>query len=189
MIRPDETFFCLIDVQQKLFPHMDRGTEVLNKIMLTLQGAKLMGCPIFCTEQSPEKLGGTLPSLLGVLGHDHPCFAKETFSAVGEEELVAEIGKINRPYAVLLGIETHVCILQTAYQLLDLDIEPIIVSDATTSRHIYDFSSAISEFKDEGIRVTSAETLLFQLTRSAKAPWFKDLQKLIKGNGAPCCSI
>lgn len=189
MLTPDETFFFLIDVQKKLFPHIERGAEALSKMILALKGAQLMNCPIFCTEQSPEKLGETLPSLVATLGKEQPRHRKETFSAVGEESIAQTVQRLERPFAVLMGIETHVCVLQTAYDLIEIGIEPIILSDATSSRSLYDFSSAIGELKDEGIRVTSVETLLFELTGTAKAPWFKDLQKLIKETPSSCCSI
>ncbi len=161
----------VIDVQERLFPACDRPDQVAKQMVKMIEGAKLLGIPIKVTEQYPEGLGHTIPYLKEVLPEEE-VFEKTRFSgaaAAGEEE-----------EWILIGLEAHVCVLQTAKELLEMGKKPIILNDAVSSRSIFDFSTGIMEARDCGVRVSCVESLLFELMEDARHPHFKAMQALVK---------
>jgi nicotinamidase-related amidase len=169
----------LVDIQEKLFPLVDHPCEILDKTLTLIKGCQILKLPILVSEQYPKGLGHTIAAIKEAVG-EVSCIPKTAFSCLGEPALQKAVEEAKRSHWILAGIEAHVCILQTARSLLDLDKKVIVINDAISSRSIYDFSTAIAELRDMGARVTSCETLLFDLTEDASAPEFKQLVQLIK---------
>lgn len=174
------TGLMVIDVQDRLFSLVERQCDVMHGIELVIKGFKIMGLPIVVTEQYPEKMGMTIEALRKVLGDSYHPVSKRTFSCLGEEGLNQKILSLPVDQWVLVGIETHVCILQTAKALLRAGKEVVVLNDCITSRSIYDYSTAIAEMRDEGVRITSVETVLFELLQDSRIPEFKEISQLIK---------
>ena len=177
-IKKSDALLIIVDVQEKLFPHIDHACDILEKILILAKGFQILQIPILLTEQYPKGLGHTISPLKTVLDSIEP-YAKTTFSAAHDETIRQEILNCGRNQIILVGLEAHICILQTAKDLLAMGKEVIIVNDAISSRSIYDFSTAIAELRDYGARITSTETLLFELLRDAKTPEFKEITALI----------
>lgn len=175
----DQTALLVVDVQEKLFPHVERSCEMMHALQKLVRGFQICGRPIFVTEQYPQGLGETLGGLKDLLG-DLPRFAKTTFSCVAEPKVKKAIENIPVTTWVIAGLEAHVCVLQSAVQLMAMGKEVVVVNDAISSRSIYDYSTAIAELRDFGARISSVETVLFELVRDAKNPAFKELSKLIR---------
>lgn len=178
----------VVDVQEKLYPEMEHGCEMLEGMCKLLQGIRALNLPIVVTEQYPARLGSTLKPLLELLPEKQKIFSKTSFSSLREPVIKEMIVKSPVEQWILMGIEAHVCILQTAKDLVLLGKKVVVANDAITSRSIYDYSTAISEMK-EWARVASLETILFELIGDSKTPEFKACLDLFRKEkrGGCCC--
>lgn len=176
----------IVDVQEKLFPKMERIDDLYRCMKKTVKGFQMMHLPIIVSEQYPEGLGQTIPQLRSLLSDQCPSISKTTFSCLADDECSKVI--LNQPVSqwVIIGIEAHVCVLQTARDLVNAGKEVVVVNDAIGSRSIYDFSSAIAELRDCGARVSSTETVLFELVRDSKDPDFKKISRLVQCVDCKC---
>ncbi|MGK5594815.1 MAG: isochorismatase family protein [Parachlamydiaceae bacterium] len=169
----------IIDIQEKLFPHIDHPCELLDKVLMMVQGAKIIGLPIVVSEQNPNGLGRTIQPIRQLM-NDHQLYHHKTsFSCLKNEELLNIITSTPVTQWILVGLEAHICVLQTAKDLIRHGFQVTILNDAVSSRSIYDFSTAIAEYRDIGARVTSTETILFELIEDAKDLKFKEISNLI----------
>lgn len=168
----------IVDVQDKIFAQMERPCEVMHAIHKIVKGFQIMHLPIIVSEQYPEGLGPTVLGLKNLLGENVPYLTKTTFSCL-ETQAIAEKLKDFEQF-IIVGIEAHVCVLQTVKDLLNAGKQVVILNDAISSRSIYDFSTAIQECSRAGARISSVETVLFELVSDAKAPEFKSISNLIK---------
>ena len=181
-LKKETTGLLLIDVQEKVFRVVDRPCEVMNTIRKAVQGFQMMHLPIIATEQYPKGLGGTVEPLKELLGKEQKFWDKTTFSCMGNPDLKKYLLNLPINQWVLAGIEAHVCVLQTAKDLLAANKQVVVLNDAITSRSIYDFSTAIAELRDCGARISSTEIVLFELMESSMAPEFKQISELIKAS-------
>lgn len=175
------TALLIIDIQDRLFPHIERSSEMMHAVKMIVNGFKILNLPIFVSEQAPEKMGKTLLELRHSVPEEMFCFfSKTTFSCLGNEHFrqILDQGVVNQ--WVLVGIETHICVLQTARDIIRLNQDVVVLNDATSSRSIYDYSTAIAEMRDCGARVSSVETVLFELLSDSSSPEFKQISRLIK---------
>jgi len=188
-LQREKTGLLIVDVQEKLFERVERSAEVLEVILQVIKGFKTLHLPIVVTEQYPQGLGSTVPLIKSYLDKGQKFWSKTTFSCVSDKSVKEYISSLPVQQWVVVGIEAHVCVLQTVKELLLIGKDPVVLNDAITSRSIYDFSTAIAEMRDLGVRVTSAETILFELVRDSKAPEFKAISQIVK-EGIPvsgCC--
>jgi len=175
-----QSALLVIDVQEKLFPLVESSCHVMMKIQQAVRGFQILKLPIFASEQYPKGLGHTVGSLKGILGDDQSFFCKTAFSCLDDQIIKQEILRMPVQQWVLVGIEAHVCVLQTAKDLLMEGKQITVLNDAISSRSIYDFSTAIAEMRDCGARISSTETVLFELLRHAQSSEFKEISQLIK---------
>lgn len=175
----ESTGVILIDVQERLFPLVEHSCEVEHTMVKAVKGFKILKLPFIVSEQYPEKMGGTIPSLKELTKEDTP-FAKTAFSCFKDPKLKEALEKHPAKTWILLGIEAHVCVFQTAKDLLLLGKNCVVLNDAISSRSVYDYSTAIAEMRDIGVRITSTETALFELLQNSKVPEFKSISQLIK---------
>lgn len=176
------TALLLIDVQDKVFSAVDHACETLLAMQKVIKGFQILQLPIFVTEQYPKGLGPTIATLKCCLNDHQEYLEKTTFSCLADETVKRKLMSAGISQWVLMGIEAHVCVLQSAKDLLAAGKQVVVINDAITSRSIYDFSTAIAELRDCGARISSAETVLFELLHDAKAPEFKAMSQLIKGS-------
>lgn len=182
------TGLLVVDVQEKLFPLVERSCEVYQQIMKVVQGFNILNLPIEVSEQYPQGLGRTIQPLQALLGDQQNYLSKTTFSCLGDEKIFRQLRNHESVTQwVIIGLETHVCVLQTARDLIKAGLQVVVLNDAISSRSIYDYSTAIAELRDCGVRISSTETVLFELLRDSKASEFKQLSALIKGDAPPTC--
>jgi nicotinamidase-related amidase len=175
-----KTGLIIVDVQQNLFPLVEHSCEVLQKMLFAIEGFQILKLPIIVTEQYPQGLGPTIEPIKKQLPADQSYFPKTSFSCMKENPIHEKILTSPITQWVIIGIEAHVCVLQSAKDLLASEQQVVVLNDAISSRSIYDFSTAIAEMRDMGIRVTSIETILFELVENGKDPEFKQISALIK---------
>ena len=162
-----------MDMQPKLLAAMPDASELENRARILAQGAALFKLPIYLTEQRSEKLGKIIDPIRSMAGKSS-IWSKTRFSA---SEFARQI---KEPTILLCGIETHICIRQTAYDLRQQNKIVIIVADATRSRHPCDQKIALRELQHDQFLITSVEALLFELLESADHPQFKSILDLIR---------
>lgn len=172
-----KTACLIVDVQEKIYPLMFEPLELLDKLKLMIQAAQLLNLPLVTTEQYPKGLYHTIQALKDLLGPSQHYFTKTTFSAC-QDPTIREA--LKQEQWILLGIEAHVCIQQTAYDLIQMGKQVVVISQAISSRSIYDYSTAIAEMRDMGARIASCEAVLFELLGDSKHPQFKAISQLIK---------
>lgn len=178
-IKAEDCLFVQVDIQEKLFPHISNHEELEKNLVTLISGLKLHEIPMIVNEQYKKGIGETIPAVRE-LTDDYPHFEKTTFSCCGQEDGMAAIKKSGKKNVILAGIETHVCVLQTALDLLEAGLQPILVTDCVNSRREKDKEMAIMRLVQAGVIPTTYESLLFELTVNAKNPVFKEISKLVK---------
>jgi nicotinamidase-related amidase len=179
MLNIEKTALVIIDVQEKLSRVMHEKEQLFENLQRIIKGIQILGIPIVVTEQNPNGLGPTAPEIAPLLIDSKPV-TKFSFSCCGEEPFLREIEKLNRKQILLTGIETHVCVYQTAVDLIEAGYEVHTVVDCVSSRTPENKNLALDKMKSEGARLTSVEIALFELLRTAKSPKFKELSKIVK---------
>lgn len=177
----DDTQALLIDAQAKLMPHIAEHEAITQKMAILIEALQVLNVPIMLNEQYKKGLGETIAKLYDLLCDDNrTSFEKTSFSVCDNQLSWAHIAKQNRTTVLLFGIETHVCVLQTALDLLDNGFCPVVISDATSSRHEDDKRYALQRMQQAGVMISSTEAILFELLRDAKHTAFKTISGLVK---------
>jgi nicotinamidase-related amidase len=167
------TAILVIDFQEKLVPAVHEGEQVVQQATRLLQFAHLMGIPLIATEQVPQKLGATVSELRSLVNWPVP-FTKSTFSAgpVLSGDLPENL--------IVVGLETHVCVRQTVFDLQQRRHQLTVLADAVSSRRALDHDLALQEMRSAGVRITSVEALAFALLGSAEHPQFRTAHGIFK---------
>ena len=179
MITSTDTALVLVDVQAKLTPAMYAKEVLLENLKRLVQGVCILKVPILWTEQNPAGLGPTLPEIANLLPDRKPV-SKFSFSCCGSEQFRNELNALNRKNMLIAGIEAHVCVYQTAADLIDLQYEVQVIADAVASRTLENKMIGLEKSKSVGAFLTSTETVLFELLKDAKSEKFKEISKIVK---------
>ena len=172
-----DSVVVVVDIQDKLLAKMPTAEGLLRNAGFILDVANLLGVPVVATEQYPKGLGPTAPAIASRL--TLPCLAKTAFSCCDAEGFLPTLTEFQRPVAVVLGMETHVCVLQTALGLLEAGYRVHLPEDALAARGSLDHNLALRQLARVGAVVTTCETIAFQWLRDATHPHFKAVSKLI----------
>jgi nicotinamidase-related amidase len=172
-----DTAFLVIDVQEKLLGKIDGIATLLPNVVFLLKAAQLLEIPVLATEQYPKGLGGTHPDLLPYLPVR---WEKTAFSCCGAPEVLQTLGREARPKVLLAGIETHVCVQNTALDLLARDFHVFIAVDALGSRYKVDYEVALRRMEKAGAIPTTCESAVFEWLGDSRAPHFKEVSLLIQ---------
>ncbi len=169
----------VVDIQERLFPVMYERDELLTRVLILLEGLKLLEIPVLVSEQYPKGLGPTLQKVLDVL-EPGKSVEKISFSCCGEPDFLSQLDQRDRKQVIICGIEAHVCVLQTVIDLVEMGFTPVVVADCISSRNPDDKKVAVERMRSEGAVITTSESLLFELTRVAGTPQFKQISRLVK---------
>jgi nicotinamidase-related amidase len=176
----------VIDVQEKLLPKMPDVPALLRDIGFLLDVANLLSIPIAVTEQYPQGLGPTHPEIVRRLPKERR--SKMAFSCCGAPGLLSELQNSNRPNIVLAGMETHVCVMQTALDLLSAGLTVFLPVNALSARYAIDHNTALHRVEKSGCIPTTVETIAFEWLGTADHPQFKAVSKLIQNRMATVSS-
>lgn len=201
LIELDESQLVLVDYQARLMPALHEGPAALANAVRLARWAEMLAVPTIYTEQNPSGLGATVPELAAPLqAAKARCLSKMQFSAVEEglgewlrppakpvqgnaRSLPKHLQKpaaSERGMVVIAGCEAHVCLLQTALDLLEDEFEVWVVTDACASRTERNRDAAFDRLAGAGAELVTTEMVGFEWLRSAEHPAFKDVQALIK---------
>jgi nicotinamidase-related amidase len=184
MIKPelldkDKSLLLLIDIQEKLYPSIHEREKMLARIDLLASAATLMHIPVMATEQYPKGLGKTLPEITGIISGVQP-IEKIDFSCFPAPGFQDQLAAYQRKQIIVTGIEAHICVAQTALDLLNNGFEVVLVADGVGSRRPLDSEIALRRLVHSGAVVTTAESVVFEWLRRAGSEPFKALQSRIK---------
>ena len=177
LMSADDTGLLVVDVQEKLIRLLPDHGRIVWNIRRLLDAAKLFSLPILATEQYPKGLGPTTAELAERLG---PIAAKTTFSCAACDAIAAELERLPVQKWLVVGIEAHVCVLQTVLDLLSAGFRVFVAVDAVGSRHEIDCQVALQRMESGGATLTTCESALFEWCADSTAPQFKQLSQLIK---------
>ncbi len=184
MIGINKCCLVIIDVQGKLAQLMHDSESLLGNMEILVKGCRILEVPPLWCEQHPSALGPTTPRIAELLTDCLP-IEKMSFSCCGDEKFVHALGAlgglgVGRKHVILCGIEAHVCVYQTAMDLLDMDYEVTVITDAVSSRVEANKQIALARMETEGVNLSSTEMVLFELLRTAGHDKFRQVTGLIR---------
>ena len=203
MLHRDRAALVVVDVQSRLLPSIHDSEATVRQIVRAIRGFQLVGAPVVVTEQYRKGLGATHPAiqeamltppptdgaLPGRFSPPDDAFAvldgfetleKMTFSCAADPGFIQKIEALGRRQIVLVGIEAHVCVLQTALQLVERELETYVLADAVSSRSPRNVEIALQRMAQEGVRHASVEMAVFEMLHVCATDEFKAWIKLIR---------
>jgi nicotinamidase-related amidase len=172
-----DTGLLVIDVQEKLIPLIPGAAGLIRNIAFLIDAARVLEMPVQATEQYPKGLGATVGELAKRVP-DRP--NKVAFSCCAIPSVVDNFRRAVRPKILLAGIETHVCVQQTALDLLALGFRLYVAADAVASRYAVDHKQALSRLENAGAIITTCESAVFEWIGAAGTPQFKEISNLVQ---------
>jgi len=179
MLSVDNSILLVIDVQEKLFRAIHQKEQLMDNLQRLIKGIKILEIPILLTEQYPQGLGATIPEIAQLLPDIRP-LPKICFSCCGDEAFLQAFKKLNRKQVLIAGIESHVCVYQTAADLLTAGYEVYAVSDTISSRNEQNSDIGLKMMTQLGAKITSTEAALFELLKVAKGDKFKAISQIVR---------
>jgi nicotinamidase-related amidase len=179
MLTPERTVFVLVDVQTKLTAVMPARHALVENLVRLLRGVRLLDVPVLWVEQTPDKMGPTIPELAKHLDELRPV-VKHSFGCWGEPAFRKALDAVERGHILLAGIETHVCVAQTTLALLEHGYAVDVAADGCASRTEDNRRIGLQRMQQAGAAPTSVETALFELLGSATHPRFREILRLVK---------
>ena len=171
---------AVVDVQESFRPHVPDFAELAARVALVAHAARLLGVPVVVTEQYPKGLGRTAAEIAAVLPADFEPVEKTAFSSCGAGEFVARLERAGARQVLLCGVEAHVCVNQTAHDLLARGYQVHVLTDCVSSRAEQNRRVGLDKMFRSGALPSTTELALFELMRDARHEQFKAIQKLIK---------
>jgi nicotinamidase-related amidase len=179
LIKADRSCLLVIDIQERLLPATFGPGTVTGNCGILLEAAGILGIPVLASEQYPKGLGHTVPEI-GARLPEGSVVEKLHFSCVGEDGFCLRFDGLGRSQAVVVGMEAHVCVLQTVLDLLGRGTEVFVVADATSSRTPDNHRLAMDRMRAAGARIVSTEMVVFEWLAKAGTAEFKAISKLVK---------
>jgi nicotinamidase-related amidase len=176
IVERNDCVLLVIDVQGRIIDTIAEHDTIVQNIKVLIKASEALGLPVFVTQQ--EKLGETVPELKNILTGTP--FLKTTFSCSHDAAFMSKLAASRKRTAILCGIETHVCVVQTALDLLKLRYRVLIVRDATSSHAIIDRETALERMKGAGAAITTTEAIIYELTERAGTDEFRRILGIIK---------
>lgn len=179
LINPQESVLFIVDIQTRLAAAVDGAEAIIGRAQLLLKAADRLEVPVVVSEQYPQGLGHT-DERLQPLPANAAVFPKVAFCAVGDDAIASHLQGLGRKQVLLAGMETHVCVLQTALSLKKQGYEVAVVADAVGSRHEERKALGLQRMAAHGVEIADSEMVVFEWLGQAGTPQFKELSRLIK---------
>ena len=179
MLTAENTLLLVVDVQGNLAHVMNDRETLFKSIINMIQGARVLGIEMLVTEQNPLGLGPTIPEISEHLKNIEP-ISKFSFSCCDNDQFMQALNSVKPENIVIAGIESHICVYQTARDLAKLEYNIQILSDAVSSRTAENKLIGLERSKAAGAGITSVETVLFELLKDAQRKEFKEILNIVK---------
>ena len=178
-IHKENTIALVIDIQERLLPHIKQHEEMLVNTGILIDGLQVLDVPMLITEQYRKGLGPSVKEIQEKFDDFTP-LEKTTFSCCDDDGINRELKDYGRKNVIICGIEAHVCILQTAIDLISEGYQPVLIADCVSSKKLEDKLVALERMRQEGARSSSYESILFELARVSGTEKFKAISRLVK---------
>ena len=179
MLNANDVLLLIVDIQGKLAQLMHEKERLFQNLQMLIRGSRILEVPILWMEQNPGGIGPTIPEIAGLLPDITP-ISKMSFSCCQNTAFVKALSELKRRQVLIAGIETHICVYQTAVDLIDMGYAVHVVADAVSSRTEENKHIGLRKMGDAGATWTSVETVLFELLRVAEGDQFKAMLKIVK---------
>ncbi|MBK8464583.1 MAG: hydrolase [Chloracidobacterium sp.] len=180
LLQQQNAALIVVDIQEGFRPIIADFDKIAERAARMIRGCRLLDVPVFVTEHYPKGLGNTAAEIKSLFDDIAGVFEKTAFSSCGAESLVAGLTDKGIKQVMICGLETHICVNQTAHDLLDRGFQVHVLSDCVTSRFEYNRLAGLAKMQRSGAIESSIEMALFELMRDAKHEKFKEIQALIK---------
>jgi nicotinamidase-related amidase len=180
LLNSENSVLLIVDIQEKLLPAMAEPEKLLEQAGILIQAGSLLKIPMVVSEQVPQKLGAISGVLKKLLPLEAAIFEKTAFGCGEDPDLLAFLASLNRKQIILCGMETHVCVNQSAHQLLQEGYQIHLVTDAVQSRSKKDHKIGLAKMQQSGIIPATTESVLFELMGTSEHSAFRSIQALIK---------
>lgn len=180
LLNRSRTALVIVDIQEAFRGVIPDFATIVQRASIAVRGFQILGVPVIVTEQYPKGLGRTADEILQVLPSDFEALEKTIFSSCGAEHFAAKLEKTGVKQVVLCGLETHICVNQTAHDLLHRGFQVHVLCDCVTSRSEYNRLAGLAKMRHGGVIESSIEMAFFELMRDAKHEHFKAIQDLIR---------
>jgi nicotinamidase-related amidase len=178
LLKSDKTALLVIDIQERILKVIRKNKLLIKDVLKLIQGIKVLGIPIYYTEQYPKGLGETAKEIREELVGEP--IQKLSFSCSGAGNLFEQLKEKNISQVIVCGIETHVCVQQTVLDLLANGFEVTVPANAVSSRTKIDYKTALQRMEKHGAEVSTVEAILFELLNICTTQEFKDIARIIK---------
>lgn len=178
-ININDTIALVIDIQERLFPLIYEHEKLTDNLIRLIKGLKALKVPLIVSQQYTKGLGETIQPVTEALG-EFTHLEKTSFSCCGDDNIMNNVKKYGKKYIILMGIESHVCVLQTALDLLDNGYIPVLIEDCVSSRNPNDKKIAVGRIRKAGGIISTYESILFELTVVSGTDKFKAISKIVK---------
>lgn len=179
MLKTKDATLLIVDIQGKLANLMYEKDLLFENVQKLVKGVQALGIPILWAEQNPQGLGPTVPAIAELLSNIQP-ISKMSFSCCENARFMQALKSSNRKQVLITGIETHICVYQTAVNLVNLGYAVEVAVDAVSSRTLINKEIGLQKMKDNGVGLTSVETALFELLKVAEGETFKRILGIVK---------
>lgn len=179
MINREDAVLVAIDFQEKLMPAMSDPERLSETVVKLAKGICALEIPVLVTQQYTKGLGPTVAPVAEALGDFEP-IDKTSFSAMGEPAFVQALTDAGRKTVILMGIEAHICVQQTAIELIERGYDVYVIQDCIASRKESDNLCSQKRMAAAGAVITTYESVLYELLRGAKADGFKAVSAIVK---------
>jgi nicotinamidase-related amidase len=176
----NKAVLVVIDFQEAFRSAIPDFSLVASRISMAVRGFQILDAPVVVTEQYPKGLGRTAEEILFTLPSEFEVVEKTAFSSCGAQSFTERLQSLNASQVVLCGVETHICVNQTAHDLLNEGFQVHLLTDGVASRYSADKQAGIAKMQMSGVIASSMEMALFELMRDSKHEQFKEIQNLIK---------
>jgi len=182
LIEVDRVFLLIIDIQDKLIRQIENKNDLINSVVNAIDIFKNLKLPVLCSEQYPEGLGKTVSQIDLLLEKEKVLkISKTSFSCYGSDENVKTINSLKKKQVIIVGIEAHICVLQTAFDLKKDGFDVFVLTDGVGSRNNGASKLAIKRLSALGVSLINLEMMIFELIRDSKHDMFKFIsQKYVK---------
>ena len=174
----ENSILVVVDMQPSFLDGIHHREQITDRVKFIVETARLLEVPVIATEQNSDRMGKTEESIAALL--DKNALGKMSFSCCGIEQFTSAIDGFHRNQVVLVGIETHICVNQTAHHLLENGYEPIVCTDAVSARTIDRHRVGVKRLRDAGVTIAHTESIAYEWTGTADHPKVRDVLKLVK---------
>ncbi|MGC9472515.1 MAG: hydrolase [Bacteroidales bacterium] len=178
-ITREHSLGLIVDIQERLLPHIHRNETLERNTILLIRGLQILKVPLAVSEQYPKGLGSTIEPVKKLLEKEE-FIEKTAFSCCDEPRFAEKLNLLSKRFVIIAGIEAHVCVLQTALDLLANGYQPVVVTNCVGSRKEEDRDTALRRMVQEKVLLTTSESILLELARISGTDAFRAISQLVK---------